>query len=43
MVQAAQYYNAKAPNLGAEFLHDLKKAVKRLAADPALMGWDSRA
>ena len=34
MVQAAQYYNSKVPNLGAEFLHEVKKAVKRLEADP---------
>jgi len=34
MVQAAQYYNSKAPNLGAEFLHEVKNAVKRLEADP---------
>jgi len=34
MVQAAQYYNSKVPNLGAEFLHEVKKAVMRLEADP---------
>lgn len=34
MAQAAQYYNSKVPNLGAEFLHEVKKAVKRLEADP---------
>ena len=34
MAQAAQYYNSKAPNLGAEFLQEVKKTVKRLEADP---------
>ena len=34
MAQAAQYYNSKVPNLGAEFLYEVKKAVKRLEADP---------
>ena len=34
MVQAAQYYNSKVPNLGAEFLHEVKKAIKQLKADP---------
>jgi len=34
MAQAAQYYNSKVPNLGAEFLHEVMKAVKRLEADP---------
>jgi len=27
MLQAAQYYNSKVPNLGAEFLHEVKVAV----------------
>jgi plasmid stabilization system protein ParE len=34
MAQAAQYYNSKVPNLGAEFLHEVKKSVKKLEADP---------
>ena len=34
MAQAAQYYNSRVPNLGTEFLHEVKKAVKRLEADP---------
>ena len=34
MVRAAQYYNSKVPDLGVEFLHEVKKAVKRLETDP---------
>lgn len=34
MAQAAQYYNSKVPNLGAEFLREVKKALMRLEADP---------
>ncbi|MCW9059960.1 MAG: type II toxin-antitoxin system RelE/ParE family toxin [Gammaproteobacteria bacterium] len=34
MAQAAQYYNSKVPNLGTEFLREVKHAVKRLEADP---------
>ena len=34
MAQAAQYYNSKVPNLGADFLREVKNAIKRLEADP---------
>ena len=34
IAQAAQYYNSKVPNLGTEFLREVKYAVKRLEADP---------
>lgn len=34
MAQTAQYYNSKVPNLGTEFLREVKNAVKRLEADP---------
>lgn len=34
MAQAAQYYNSKVLNLGAEFLHEVKKAIKRIESNP---------